>query len=636
MKSLKTYSILSFFLLLCSISVQGATEINGIYYTFTDNSATVDKNPSLYTGSVTIPSSVTYNGTSYTVTAIAHYAFMGCSEVTEIIIPETVTDIGWDSFNGCSSISSITLPSKITYIASRTFKDCTNLTAITIPNTVLVIQNQAFENCTNLKQIIVPDGVQNINERAFANCAKMESAYISKTVNSIYNRIFEGCSSLTSIIVDPENYRYDSHNNCNAVIYKPSKTLIAGCKTTTIPTDITTIANGAFYKNQGITSVNIPDNITTIYSEAFAGCNELREVYIGSGASNIAYNAFQSCAKLRKITINAGNTTYDSRNGCNAVIQISTNQLVLGCGNTTIPNGVTSIGNYAFANCPSLSSVSIPASVTEICEYAFRSCSALKSLNIGSGVSNIGNMAFNNCTALENISVSANNTYFDSRNNCNAIINSSTNELMLGCCNTIIPDGIVAIGDRAFDRCNKLLNINFPSSVTSIGAYAFYYCGGLTSLTIPNQITSIGSNAFSGCSNLVIARLGTGLNTVGTYAFYDCKKLTDIYSYATTPPVIQSEKDYGAFNTAASITLHVPEEALESYKAGDYWKNFGAIVPIDSETDGIQSLHIQPSANKIFDINGRLILQNVSNVREAVNQLPKGLYISDGVKILKK
>ena len=185
-----------------------------------------------------------------------------------------------------------------------------------------------------------------------------------------------------------------------------------------------------------------------------------------------------------------------------------------------IPDTVTSIGNYAFDDCTSLTSVTIPNSVTSINIYAFASCTGLTSVTIPSSVTSIGNSAFSDCSGLTSITADPNNTIYDSRNNCNAIIETATNTLIVGCKNTVILNSVTSIGSTAFSGCTGLTSVTIPSSVTSIGNMAFYHTS-LTSVTIPDSVTSIGSNVFKECSSLasVIFENNSQLTSIGASAF---------------------------------------------------------------------------------------------------------------------
>jgi hypothetical protein len=233
------------------------------------------------------------------------YTFSTTGEHTVKYTLKNPTSIGEDAFYNCGSLISITIPDSVTNIKNYAFYQCSGLTSITVPNSVTRIGNYTFRYCRSLTNITIPDSVRSIENEAFADCSGLTSVTIPNSVTSIGSYAFEGCANLISITVDANNTTYDSRGNCNAIITTNTNSLILGCKNTTMPNDIISINNGAFYGCSGLTSITIPNSVTSIGDNAFGACGKLTSITITSGVTSIGYQAFIGCRSLSSITSNA-------------------------------------------------------------------------------------------------------------------------------------------------------------------------------------------------------------------------------------------------------------------------------------------------------------------------------------------
>ena len=367
------------------------------------------------------------------------------------------------------------------------------------------ISNSMFEDCKFIK-LFLPNNITTIEGGGFTgsynggivNCKRLTEIVIPQSVTSIGSGAFGGCSSLTSIKVESGNQMYDSRNNCNAIIDKSTKTIVAGCKNTIIPSSVTSIGYEAFGGCSGLTSITIPSSITSIDNNAFYGCSGLISVDIPNGVTFIGYSAFYGCSGLTSVTIP------------NSVTSIG-GSAFLGCSgltSVTIPNSVTSIEWGIFRDCTSLTSVTIPNSVTSIGSCAFYNCSGLNSVTIPNSVTSIGSSAFDGCSGLTSVNIS------DLAAWCNIGFEYGSNPL--------------SYAHHLYINGNEITNLVIPSDVTSISSYAFSGCSGLTSVTIPNSVESIGYNAFSGCSNMTsvnISDLAAWCNIKFSFYNYECNPL---------------------------------------------------------------------------------------------------------------
>ena len=447
---------------------EGEFVVDDIYYKIDENNtASVISGNREYSGDIVIPAYVNYDGKTYNVTSIGEWAFYDCSGLTSVTIPNSVTSICSYAFNGCSGLTSVHI------------SDIKAWCGIKFYSNPLEYAHHLYLNGEEIKDLVVPNSVSSIGDRAFRDCSGLTSVTIPNSVTFIGDAAFSDCSDLVSIKVESGNIKYDSRNDCNAIIEKSSQTLIAGCKNTIIPNSVTSIGYAAFSGCIGLTSVSIPNSVTSIGRSAFSGCSGLASI--------------------------------------------------------TITNSVTSIGQFAFNGCSGLTSITIPRSVTSIGERIFEYCSGLTSIKVESG-----------------------NQFYDSRNDCNAIIETSSNTLIAGCKSTIIPISVTSVGNHSFRSRSTLTSIAIPNSVTSIGGYAFRNCSGLTSVTIPNSVTSIGSSAFRYCSSLttIVSKIDNPYE-IDIDLFYS--DLNDIYSTAT---------------------LYVPAGKKAAYESTVGWKKFNNIKEI--------------------------------------------------------
>ena len=638
--------------------------------------------------------------TPNSVTSIGNAAFKGCSSLTSIEIPNSVTSIGSYVFAWCSSLTSIVVAEGNTVYDSR--ENCNAIIETSsntliagcqntvISNSVTSIGDYAFQGCSSLTSIEIPNSVTSIGDYAFWDCSSLTSIEIPNSVTSIGSSAFRGCSSLTSIICHAENVpetESSAFNDCpsDMIIYVPinsvalyqatepwnnynivaipeigNNTIIdyegyslqftitsiepAECEVicSTKPTEptaitipysaeisgiecsITSIGYEAFYSCSSLTNIEIPNSVTSIGYEAFSYCSSLTSIEIPNSVTSIGSSAFRGCSSLTSIVVAEGNTVYDSRENCNAIIETSSNTLIVGCQNTVIPNSVTSIGDRAFSYCSSLTSIEIPNSVTSIEGITFSGCSSLTSIVVAEG-----------------------NTVYDSRENCNAIIETSSNTLIVGCQNTVIPNSVTSIGYYAFYCCSSLTSIEIPNSVTSIGNYAFSGCTNLTSIEIPNSVTSIGNSAFSSCYSLTNIEIPNSVTSIGNSAFFGCSELTSIeipnsvtsignsafsYCYSLTnieiPNSVSSignyafsscnltsiechasevpETESSAFNDCPSdMIIYVPINSFALYQATEPWNNYN-IVAIPEIGD-----------NTIIDYEGYSLQFTITSVEPA-------------------
>ena len=517
-------------LLLCCVGTAKAVEvtIDGIKYNVIakGKQATVISGDTKYSGDIVIPSEIIYNNVTCNVTSIGDEAFRDCTKLTSITIPNSVTSIEYMAFNGCSGLTSITIPNSVTSIGNSAFEGCTGLTSITIPNSVTSIGNYAFSWCTSLASIEIPNSVTSIGSEAFNWCNGLTSITIPNSVTSIGSCAFYNCSGLKEVhINDIAAWCNIDFEDCvaNPMCYAHNLYLNNELITElVIPDGVTSIGKEAFYDCEGLTSITIPNSVTSIGKSAFYGCSRLKEVHINDLVAWCSIDFGSSSA----------NPLYYAQN------LYLNNELIT---ELVIPNGVTSIGYAAFYSCSGLTSVTIPNSVTSIGIGAFESCTGLKT------VINLSNLTFSKGSNSNGyIACYADNVY-------NAPNGSIEDDYIFGKPNDI-STLILYLGNET----ELTLPADYKGESYVIGASAFNGNNTITSITIPNSVTRIGNDAFSNCENL-----------------------TDVYCLATNVPYTYINPFLGSY--PEYMTLHVPAEAINSYKTTKPWSSFGNIVTLDGE-----------------------------------------------------
>ena len=525
------------------------------------------------------------------ITSIGDYAFNDCENLTAITIPNTVTSIGESAFHHCLSLGDINVPRSVSLIKRGAFRHCPEINisvdednqyytiengvlfnkektllhtypmskheaTYSIPNTVTAIEDLAFYYA-DITSVDIPEGVLSIGVMSFYICGYLTSITIPNSVTTIGGEAFFYAQrakflhlgqGLTSIgqraFCDMRDIEYIISEAPTPPVLLDNDAFVSVDKS--IPLYVPCEAKEAYKEADGWKEFT---NVQAIPGLEPCGPCILASGTCGAEGNNLTWEL--SCDGVLTITGTGAMEDYSSHATKPwAEYRTTIKELVVEEGVTsigdrsfsagtahldegykieslTLPNSLNRIGQFAFFDCTTLASLHIPENVETIGNAAFYDCN-LTSVFIPAGVTKIEKSAFEDNTFLATMEVDAANKVYDSRENCNAIIETATNTVISGCLNSFIPEGIMAIGDAAFRKCINLTSITFPTGIKTIGPNAFDECSGLTSIELPEGVTNIGDIAFHSCVNVTSVTLPNSLTNIGTSAFANCRKLTSV------------------------------------------------------------------------------------------------------------
>lgn len=560
-----------------------------------------------------IPDNVTYNGKNYRVTAIGENAFRDCTGIDLIdwVNKDRIKSIGPNAFKGCSNLRYVNLPQKIETIGAHAFEGCIKIPTMWFRESVNLIDTCAFMGCSGLKAIEFKSSMR-LGPKAFSG-TNLRGYDLTKGV-----AIF--CSLWTPPVL-ADSTVFDSTHYANSVIKVPYSR-VEHYRNTENWGRFTNIRRMPYDFKEG----NIYYRIN---NENEVGVSPDNELFYGSYSGNV---------NIPETVLFEGKT-YQVTSIERAAFYFCD------ISSVTVSNSVKRIGDLAFAK-SFVGTVILGDSVETIGYGAFNE-SLLKKINFPKSVKHIGDSALVNTPSLSTITVDPDNPYYDSREDCNALIETANNRLIAGgskC--TEIPSSVTSITDFAFYAKDGLSRITIPGSIHRIGNHVFVFCEnlsqvtfseplesigvmafgftGLTSVVIPNSVDTIQEAAFGGSSKIKKVTLGSELKLIGQEAFSPGSAQTSIDTvvcYATTPPVMENINCFnGAYGRA---TLFVPQASLELYKNDPNWSQFYKIVAVESS--GINEISVDDGTPwERYNLQGLPVADDY-----------RGIVIENGKKILK-
>lgn len=517
--------------------------------------------------------------------SIGECSFMGCTKMLSVEIPNSVLSIGDEAFCACYQLCDVTIGNSVTYIGESAFES-SGITSIVIPDSVVTLGGSVFYQCRDLESVVIGDSVIAIPENAFGECFKLKSVTIGNSVVSIGGYAFLWCMELENV---------------------------------TLGNSLESIGEMAFSVCINLKNIEFPNSLKTIGQEAFDGV-ELESLTFGNSLVYIGRQAFYNNSQLQSLTFQNSPCTIakSAFSSCYALQSVE------------FGNAIESIDTLAFSGCP-IRLLELPNSLVHLGDRAFSGNDEVRKVTIPASLTSIEGNVFPFCNYLEEIIVDANNPKYDSRDNCNAIIETETNTLITGC------------------RATSL-----PYSVEVIGREAFAGAGMLTSIDIVGQVNTIGEYAFRDCAYLSDVIIGDHVENIGGWAFYSDYNIREISCHAVIPPVCTDDVFEQEVEVLAN--LYVPNGCKEAYETSPKWMNFLNIIERadDVNETSLSAVSISPNpasdflnitcenmkSIEILSLEGKIIKNTMvsGNITQIdISDLNSGVYICriDGDKIWK-
>ena len=523
-------------------------EVDGIKYVPISNSEkTCDAFDCLYDETVEnvyVNSNVSYKGVNMTVKAINPYTCYGNNHIKDVQLKND-GDVEIYAFYDCDAILRINLENSGS-VGGQAFANCSSIQNVTASNNGS-IGEQAFANCINIQTVTATNN-GNIGTKAFIGCDAIKTVDISNK-GSIGESAFENCDAITTVNASNKgNIGSKAFYDCDAI-------------TNINLTNSGNIGEQAFYGCSALKTA-IVKNKGWINDQAFEQCTSFETCTLGNQVTSINNSSFKDCSNLQQIIIpeSVGSIGDYAFSGCSRM-----NSAIIG-------NGVQTISQYAFSGCSSLTNLQMGNQVKQINTYAFQNCSALPQIEIPASVTSISDYTFSGCTKLATVLIA-------NRNSELSLGSNGSSPLFFSCLlDSVYIGGNItyktssSYGYSPFYRNTSLRTIHITDKETEISPNEFYGCSNLQNVRIGDGVTTIGNWAFSGCSNLDYFAFGSKVETIGKEAFSDCTAMTQLCSFAETPPICGSQAldDINKWN----CSLHVPTGKTNDYQAAEQWKEF--------------------------------------------------------------